>query len=100
MRSGNRRETDDGRALFCQWVDPCPPSAYVPEGFDDACPHDNYFDDVVPDECDLDDLDNADLYCVHVYLSLRISVYVLVNLSMVPFCLASLLYFAPLPSFE
>ena len=63
-------------------------------------PHDNYFDDVVPDGCDLDDLDNADLYCVHVYLSLRISVYVLVNLSMVPFCLASLLYFAPLPSFE
>ena len=96
MRSGNRRETDDDRALFCQWVDPCPPS----EGFDDACPHDNYFDDVVPDECDLDDLDNADFYCVHVYLSLRISVYVLVNLSMVPFCLASLLYFAPLPSFE
>ena len=77
MRSGNR-ETDDGRALICQWVDSCPPSAYVPEGFKNAGPHGNYFDDVVPDECDLDDLDNADFYCVHVYLSLRIFVYMLI----------------------
>ena len=48
-RIGNR-ETDDGRALFCQWLDTCPPPEWVPEGFDAHGYHDNYFDDVGTDQ--------------------------------------------------
>jgi hypothetical protein len=52
-RIGNL-ETDDGRALFCQWLDTCPPPEWVPEGFDAHGYHDNYFDDVGTD-FDIDD---------------------------------------------
>ena len=37
-------------ALLCQWANSCPPPEHLSAGLtDDACPYDDYFDDVMPE---------------------------------------------------